>query len=112
MRLPYSTLGPIILSLALVGSFAIQNNTQNMILMVVAGIIGLVFIKLGFSPAALILGLVLGDICENNLRRAVILSAGSYVDVFTRPVTLTMLLACFTVTIYPIIRERRRKKVS
>lgn len=104
MKLPYSTLGPIILSLAMVGSFALQNNTQNVTLMVVAGVVGVGFLKLGFSPAALVLGLVLGNICENNLRRAVILDKGSYTAVFTRPLTFALLLICILITLFPLVK--------
>ena len=110
MKLPYSTLGPIILSLAMVGSYALQNNTQNVTLMVLAGIMGVGFLKLGFSPAALVLGLVLGNICENNLRRAVILDRGSYIAVFTRPLTFALLVICVAITLFPIIKNYMNKK--
>jgi putative tricarboxylic transport membrane protein len=97
----------------MVGSFALQNKTQNVLRMVVAGIVGVAVVKSGLSPAAMTLGQVLGDICENYLRRAVILDAGDYWAVFTRPLTLTLLLICLVITIAPIvlnIRKNRRAK--
>ncbi|MEG1777380.1 MAG: tripartite tricarboxylate transporter permease, partial [Angelakisella sp.] len=70
LAIPYDVLGPTIIMLAVIGSYALKNGVGDVMLMVIAGIIGYLFSKLGFPSAALVLGLVLGQMCESNLRRA------------------------------------------
>lgn len=85
LAIPYSVLGTIIILLATIGSYALGHNIGDVMLMVIAGIFGYIFIKLGFNAAALILGLVLGEMCESNLRRAIMLENGNVVAVFSKP---------------------------
>jgi len=103
INLPYCGLGSFIIMLCMTGSFAIQNNVANMTIMVIAGAIGIIFIQMGFSPSAFILGLVLGPICETNLRRAVLIAHGNYAKVFTRPLTLIIVSVCVIVNIIPLV---------
>ena len=79
-------------------------------LMVIAGVLGYIFIKFGFNAAALILGLVLGEMCESNLRRAIMLDNGNVVAVFTRPITAVLMIACFAMLIYPAVKPYIKKK--
>ncbi len=104
INLPYSILGPIIILLASVGSFALGNNTGDVLLMVIAGVIGYVFISFGFSSAALVLGLVLGNICESNLRRAYMIADSDIWAVLTRPITGSLLLLCFFLLLFPLFK--------
>ena len=46
LSIPYSILGTLILLLATIGSYALQNNTGNVILMVIAGIFGYAYSNL------------------------------------------------------------------
>ena len=63
------------------------------------GFIGYVFIKLESEPAPLLLGFVLGPMMEENLRRALLLSRGDPAVFFTRPISLTFMVATFLVLI-------------
>ena len=110
LNMPYSVLGPVIILLSVVGSFALQNNTGDVRLMMVAAILGYAFIKLGFSSAALVLGLVLGDICESNLRRAVMIADGDILSVLSRPITATLLITCAILLILPFARQLYKSK--
>ena len=56
------------------------------------GFLGVLFVKLEFEPAPLLLGFVLGPMMEENLRRAMLLSRGDPTVFLTRPISLTMLL--------------------
>jgi TctA family transporter len=56
------------------------------------GLLGIVFVKLEFEPAPLLLGFVLGPMMEENLRRAMLLSRGDPSVFVTRPISLVMLL--------------------
>jgi len=104
LSIPYSILGTLILLLATVGSFALQNNTGNVILMVLAGIFGYAYDKFGFNIPALILGLVLGSIVETNLRRAIMLEQGDILAVFTKPITAVLLIVSVVSLVLPIVK--------
>ena len=66
LAVPYSYLGPIIIMLAIIGSYATNMSIADVKIMAIAGVLGLVISACHFNSAALILGLVLGVICEGN----------------------------------------------
>ena len=104
LAIPYSILGPVIIMLATIGSFALKNSTGDVVLMVLSGIIGYLFVSLGYSSAALVLGLVLGTMCEENLRRAYQIANGSWTGALNSPITIVLLLVCAAMIIFPIIK--------
>ena len=104
LAIPYSILGPVIIMLATIGSFALKNSTGDVVLMVAAGIIGYLFVSLGYSSAALVLGLVLGIMCEENLRRAYQIANGSWSKALNSPITIVLLLVCAAMILFPIIK--------
>ncbi|MEA4960750.1 tripartite tricarboxylate transporter permease [Lutispora sp.] len=115
LAIPYSVLGTVIILLAAIGSFALSNSTGDVMLMVIAGVLGYIFNKFGFNAAALILGLVLGEMCEANLRRAVMLENGSIVAVFTKPITAILIIACIAMLVYPMVKpyiQKKKEKVA
>ncbi len=110
LNIPYSVLGTCILLLSTIGSFALSSSIGDVQLMVIAGILGYAFSKAKFNMAALILGLVLGGMCESNFRRAVILEGGNIMGVLTKPITLSLLIACLAIILVPIIKARFENK--
>lgn len=104
LAIPYSILGPVIIMLATIGSFALKNSTGDVVLMVASGIIGYLFVTLGYSSAALVLGLVLGIMCEENLRRAYQIANGSWAGALSSPITIVLLLVCAAMILFPIIK--------
>lgn len=104
LQIPYSILGPVIIMLAMIGSFALKNSTGDVVLMIASGLIGYLFVSLGYSSAALVLGLVLGIMCEENLRRAYMIGNGSWVKALNSPITIVLLLVCATMILFPIIK--------
>ncbi len=110
LKVPYSILGPSIVMLATVGSFALQSSTGDVILMAIAGILGFAFIKFKFSSAALVLGLVLGGMTESNLRRAVSLENGNIMAVLLKPITAILISVCVIMLLYPVISGMIKSK--
>lgn len=104
INIPYSTLGTIIVVFSIIGSFAVQNNINDVMIMLLFGVIGYIFKACKFNPAALILGLVLGDICESNLRRAVQLTDGNAAAALGKPITATLLTICMILLLYPVAK--------
>jgi putative tricarboxylic transport membrane protein len=86
LLVPRERLMPIVFVLCVVGAFAITSRVFDIYVMLVFGLIGFVMRELKFNMAPLILGLVLGDLLEKNLTRGLVLSDGSLLPFFTRPV--------------------------
>jgi putative tricarboxylic transport membrane protein len=92
LQVPYRLLYPAILLFCSIGVYSINNNNTDIMLTVLFGLLGIVFVKLECEPAPLLLGFVLGPMMEENLRRALLLSRGDPTVFFTRPLSLVMLL--------------------
>ena len=72
--------------------------------------IGLVISACHFNSAALILGLVLGVICEGNFSRAYTISRADVVAMFSRPVAGTLMVISIVLLLWPIVSGLFRKK--
>lgn len=91
LQLPPSVLHALVIVLALLGAYVGRNFLFDSWLALGFGIFGYVLRKLDYPLPPLILGLVLGGMIENNLRRALIISGGSWTFLFSRPETAAML---------------------
>ena len=110
LAVPYSYLGPIIIMLAIIGSYATNMSIADVKIMAIAGVLGLVISACHFNSAALILGLVLGVICEGNFSRAYTISRASIVNMFARPVAGTLMVVSIVLLVWPILSSFFKKK--
>jgi TctA family transporter len=110
LRVPYRLLFPAIMAFSAIGIYSVNNSSFEIYLTALFGVAGFVWGKLGFPPAPLLLGFVLGPMMEENLRRALLLSRGDPTVFVTRPLSLVMLLmaaALLLLIVVPNIRRRR-----
>ncbi|MGE5511053.1 MAG: tripartite tricarboxylate transporter permease [Bacteroidota bacterium] len=77
LRIPFSIIAPVILVICAVGAYTVNNAMFDVWMMVVFGIAGYVFNKLGYPLPPLVLALVLGDLAEGSFRQAMLISQGS-----------------------------------
>jgi putative tricarboxylic transport membrane protein len=87
LRVPQHIIVPIIFVLCAVGSFSISGRLFDVYVMLAFGILGFVLRQFNYPMAPLVLGIVLGDLLEKNLRRALVLSDGDLSPFFTRPIS-------------------------
>jgi putative tricarboxylic transport membrane protein len=100
---PNALLIPGIAILSVIGSYAINNNMFDVWLMIGFGVVGYFLEKGGFSTGALVLGLILGPIAELGFGQSLIMSAGSPMVFFERPlcillwvITLLLMIPAFS----------------
>jgi putative tricarboxylic transport membrane protein len=86
LRIPFAILTPLIISVCAIGAYSVHNSMIDVWYMLIFGVIGYVFKKLDYPLAPLVLALVLGDLAENALRQSLIMSQGSLLILFTRPI--------------------------
>ena len=90
LRVPRNVLLPIILLFCIVGSYAMTNSVYGITIMLVMGIIAWLMEENGFPIAPAILGLVLGEMLEQNFMTSMIKSDGAFVAFFERPIAGTL----------------------
>lgn len=115
LKVPYSILGPTIIMMATIGAYAAKNTSVDVIIMAISGLIGFVFVTCKFNSSAMILGLVLGTICESNLRRAFTIASGDTLlqeagQMMLRPVTGIIMLICVAVLLSPVVKPWLQKR--
>ncbi len=112
LTVPYRWLFPAIVLFCAIGVYSTNNNTFDVWLVALFGLIGYIFIKLGCEPAPLLLGLILGPMMEEYLRRALLISRGDWSVFVTRPISAGMLVAAallLVVVLMPSIKKKREE---
>lgn len=88
LRVPTGIFLPIVGVLCVVGSYALGLNQFNLYLMMIVGIAAYALQQMQYPISPLVIGLILGPMADENLRRALMVSKGSLLPFFTRPVSL------------------------
>ena len=92
LQLPYKYLYPLILAFCCIGIYAFRGQAFDVMIAAGVCVFGYVMAKLDCSPAPLLLGVVLGPMFEENLRRALLVSRGDPTVFFTRPISLGIVI--------------------
>lgn len=103
LTIPKVILTPIILVLCIVGSYSLGNNFFDVWIMLIAGVVGYFMYRYDFPVSPVILALILGPMLEANLRRSLVLSDGSISILFTRPISLTLIILAIITLFYPLL---------
>ena len=112
LTVPYRWLFPAILLFCAIGVYSTNNNSFDIWMVAIFGFIGYLFIKLGCEPAPLLLGLILGPMMEEYLRRALLISRGDWSVFVTRPLSASLLavaVALLVVVLLPSIKKKREE---
>lgn len=83
---------PIVTVAMVVGSYGLYNRIFDIWIVFFFGLVGYLLRKIDFPLVPLITAFVLGPIVEKNLRQALSLSQGSLLPLFTRPISLGLLI--------------------
>jgi putative tricarboxylic transport membrane protein len=92
LRIPAELFMPIVGLLCIIGSYALGLDITNLYLMIPVGIICYFLIEMGYPIAPLVIGVILGPMADENLRRALMVTQGSFWPILTRPVALSLVL--------------------
>lgn len=109
LRLSRDILMPTILLFCIVGSFAINNTVFGVALILVFGLLAFVLEENGFPVAPAILGVVLGQMMEENFIKSMIKSDGDPSMFFTRPIAMGLAISTFIILLWPVFGWAWRK---
>lgn len=111
LDVPVHYLWATILMFCIVGTYATTNNIFTVIVMLVAGVLGLIMKRTGFPAGPLVLGLLLGPLAESNLRRALLIDGP--LGLITHPISAVLIGLALLAIIAPIVgRIRQQRKAA
>ena len=113
--IPTSILSPTIFVLCVVGSYAIRNNMFDVGIMLLFGLMSYFLRKYGFSVIPIVIALILGPIAERSFYQSLIISRGSFLIFFQRPISLALLiitLLSLLGSVYKKLKDVKKENIN
>jgi putative tricarboxylic transport membrane protein len=110
LTVPYRLVFPVVTLLCCVGVHALGHRSFDIYLMAGVAFVGYCLFKLGCDAAPLLLGFIMEPMLEENLRNALVLSAGNWKILVTRPLSSGLLITAallIVVVTLPSVRQKR-----
>lgn len=109
--IPNTFLWPGVFVLAMVGAYSLEQNVVDIYVMLAFGLIGYVGRRHGFSPAPIIMGLVLGELMENTLKQSLIIFDHNWLRFFERPIVdvffVLTIVGLFSPLLFKMFQSRK-----
>jgi putative tricarboxylic transport membrane protein len=112
IALPYPFMATIILTLGILGSYSLKNSMYDVYIMFGFSFLGYFFEKYKYSTSSFILGIILGKIAEDGLRKQLLVSGGDWSSFFTRPISLAVILLSVISFLTPALKARKKRKLA
>ncbi len=112
LSLPYWLLMPLVVMVGFLGVYSINHSAFDLYMMVAFGVLGYVLRKLDISLVPLILGLLLGDDMEINLRRALSISNGDWSILVRSPIADGIYLLMLALLAVAVVASARRRRIG
>ena len=107
---PTNIIAPVIVILAMTGSYAYRGALFDCFTALFFGVIGYLMSRNGFSRVAMVLGLLLGKMTEQELVRTSIRYQGDFTVFFTRPISCVILVISIASIVSSLIFKSRKEK--
>ncbi len=105
LKIPAALLMPLILLFCIVGSFAINNTSFGVTVMLVAGIVAFFMERWGFPVAPTILGVVLGTMLEEQFFSSIVKADGNVLVFVQRPIAAGLAAVTLLIWVWPSLRR-------
>jgi putative tricarboxylic transport membrane protein len=112
LKVPYPILFPLIVLFCVVGAYSLNNSVLDILVMTTFGVVGYLMKKLQYEGAPMVMAFVLGPMLELNLRRSLIVSDGSFLIFFTRPISAAIMALAILVLAASLIFKFRKKNLE
>ena len=112
LEIPYKLLFPLILLFCLIGAYSINNVVFDLYVMIFFGVMGWVMRKFGYEAAPLVLAYVLGPMLETALRQSLLISGGSFLIFFTRPISAISLGVAFLLLLSNLLPYFKKQRMQ
>ncbi|WZL81173.1 tripartite tricarboxylate transporter permease [Vallitaleaceae bacterium 9-2] len=98
---------PTVFVLSLVGAYSMRNSAFDLWVAIIFGVIGYFMQRYDFPVSPILLSLILGPMAESNLRRALLISKGSWAIIFTRPISIALLVLAILSLVSALIKQKK-----
>jgi len=112
LRVPQRIMLPLILGLALIGAYFLNYSSSDLILVMISGVVGYIFVILGIPLPPLVLALILGETTETTLRNSLVLSDGNISIFFQKPISAVFIALAAISLVYALIRNKRNQSAA
>ncbi|MCD6122639.1 MAG: tripartite tricarboxylate transporter permease [Spirochaetales bacterium] len=100
---------PIVILICVAGAYTVNSNIFDVYVMIFFGVLGYIMKRFNFPVAPLMMGYILGALLETSLIQAMILSNGSVLPIFTRPISLLFVVLTVFFIIWSLFIQRKSK---
>ena len=111
LKVPKKILFPVVGFLCVLGVYGLNSSSSDLILMLVFGIVGFFMKKWGLKAQPFIIGILVGYMAEQNFRKAMMYSSGSFAPFFTSYISLAFLIVAFASIIFTIYQAIHKKSI-
>jgi putative tricarboxylic transport membrane protein len=112
LKIPYTFFFPVILLFCLLGSYCVGTTIFDIGVMILFGIIGFLMKKFAYESTPLILAYILGPMFEENFRRSLVLSFGSFRIFIERPISAVFLASATILLIISVLPMFQKMRAS
>jgi putative tricarboxylic transport membrane protein len=105
LRIPFSIIGPIIMVMCAIGAYTVHNNSFDVVMMLVFGVVGYLLKKTNYPLAPMVLAIVLGDKAEEGFRQSLLASQGSLGIFFSNGLVSTIMALGLIALFWPLIQN-------
>ncbi|NQV57478.1 MAG: tripartite tricarboxylate transporter permease [Rhodospirillales bacterium] len=97
-------LAPTVISVALVGVYALNSSIGDVVEAMVFGIIGFLMIRFDYPRITAVIALVLGELAERSYHQSIMISDGEFSIFLTRPISLGLFVVTVAIIFAPTAR--------
>jgi putative tricarboxylic transport membrane protein len=108
--IPAAFLWPAVFVLCVIGAYGPNQSMGDVYVMLAAGVVGFLFRRAGFSPAPLIMGLVLGGMVEETLKQSLIIFGDDLSGFLGRPIALVLFAVTASGLLWPVVARLFRSR--
>ncbi|MTW16936.1 tripartite tricarboxylate transporter permease [Rhodoplanes serenus] len=97
-------LAPVVLVFCVIGAFSLNNSVFDVVVLMVAGVVGYLLHKAGYEPAPLVLGMIVGPLLEASLTQTGLILDGQWSAMLQRPLSAALLGLMLVAVLWPLSR--------
>ena len=105
LRIPFSVIAPVIMVFCAIGAYTVHNNTFDIVMMLVFGVVGYFMKKCNYPLAPMVLAIVLGDKAEEAFRQSLLASQGGLGVFWSNSLVSTIMALGLIALFWPIIQS-------
>lgn len=109
LQVPQPLLAGIIVLFATLGAYSLNGSIGDVIIAFALGALAFGLRRFHFPLPPVLLGLVIGPLFEQELRRSLAISGGAATIFFTRPIAATLIVVAAVLVVWPLVARRRRR---